>query len=95
MPPYYPQAKFDIPLLPLIQVEMQKKELIQGIPFWVDAQNRVYAFENKETPGTLHIGTYTPQTKTLQLRDDWKEVYEPRLQEYRRNLQARARVPAS
>jgi hypothetical protein len=93
--PYYPQAKFDIPLPPFVQVEMQKKELIQGIPFWVDGQSRVYAFENKETPGTLHIGTYNAQAKTLQLRDDWKEVYEPRLQEYRRGLQARARVPPS
>jgi hypothetical protein len=74
---------------------MQKKEIIQGIPFWVDAQNRVFAFENKETQGTLHLGTYNPQTKTLQLREDWKEVYEPRLQEYRRSLLARARVPAS
>jgi hypothetical protein len=74
---------------------MQKKEIIQGIPFWVDAQNRVFAFENKETQGTLHLGSYNPQTKTLQLREDWKEVYEARLQEYRRGLQARARVPPS
>ena len=74
---------------------MQKKEILQGIPFWVDGQNRVFAFENKETPGTLHLGTYNPQTKQLQLREDWKEVYEPRLQEYRRSLLARARVPPS
>jgi len=77
------------------KVGMHKKEIIQGIPFWVDTQNRFFAFENKETPGTLHLGTYNPQTKALQLREDWKEVYEPKLQEYRRSLQARARVPPS
>lgn len=74
---------------------MQKKEILQGIPFWVDTQHRVYAFENKETPGTLQLGTYNSQTQQLQLRDDWKQVYEQKLIDYRRSLQPRARVAAS
>lgn len=70
---------------------MQKK-IIQGIPFWVDGQ-RVYAFENKETQGTLLLGTYNPQTEQVQLREDWKEVYQAKLAEYRSKLQSRPRVP--
>ncbi len=73
---------------------MQKK-ILQGIPFWVDAQNRIYLFENKETPGTIVLGTYNPQTEKIQLREDWKDVYQPKLDEYRASLQSRARVPKS
>ena len=71
-----------------------KKELIQGIPFWVDAQNRIFAFEGKEVPtNPLWLGSYNTQTKKIDLRADWQAAYEEKLSEYRRSTAPRARVP--
>ena len=72
---------------------MQKK-LIQGIPFWVDGQNRVYAFETKEVPSNpLWLGTYNPQTEKLDLLPNWREAYAATLDDYRKKAAPRARVP--
>lgn len=71
-----------------------KKDIIQGIPFWIDAQGRVYAFEGKEVPAQpLWLGTYTGGK--LDLRADWEQAYKEKLETYRRNSAPRARVPAS
>jgi hypothetical protein len=73
-----------------------KKELIQGIPFWLDAQQRVFAFEGKEVPANpLWLGTYNPQSQKLELRADWQTAYQEKLAEYRRSCVPRARVPAA
>lgn len=71
-----------------------KKELIQGIPFWVDAQNRVFAFESKDIPANpLWLGTFNRQAQKVELRADWEAAYEDKLAEYRRTTAARPRVP--
>jgi hypothetical protein len=71
-----------------------KKEIIQGIPFWVDAQNRIFAFEGKEVPtNPLWLGTYNSTAKTLDLRPDWQTAYDEKLNEYRRSTAPRPRVP--
>lgn len=71
-----------------------KKEIIQGIPFWLDAQNRVFAFEGKEAPAhPLWLGTYNTQTKKVELRTDWEAAYQEKLTDYRQKSAARPRVP--
>lgn len=71
-----------------------KKELIQGIPFWVDAQNRIFAFESKEQPANpLWLGTYDPKTEKIELRPDWEAAYRDKLEHYRQTCAPRARVP--
>lgn len=71
-----------------------KKEIIQGIPFWLDSQNRVFAFEGKETPANpLWLGTYNSVHKKLDLRPDWRVAYEEKLAEYRQSAVARPRIP--
>ena len=73
-----------------------KKEVIQGIPFWLDTQNRIYAFEGKEVPSSpLWLGTYNPSTQKVDLRADWQAAYAERLEEYRRKTTPRPRVPTS
>jgi hypothetical protein len=72
---------------------MQKK-IIQGIPFWVDAQNRVFAFETKELPSNpLWLGTYNPQTEKVELLSNWREAYAQTLEDYHKKAAPRARVP--
>lgn len=72
---------------------MQKK-VIQGIPFWIDAQNRAFAFETKELPSNpLLLGTYNPQTEKVDLLHNWREAYAQPLEEYHKKAAARARVP--
>ncbi len=73
-----------------------KKEVIQGIPFWLDSQNRIYAFEGKEIPAQpLWLGSYSPTTQKIELRPDWEAAYKDKLESYRKNSGARARVPSA
>jgi len=73
-----------------------KKEVIQGIPFWLDNQNRVYSFEGKEAPvNPLWLGTYSPATQKIELRSDWEAAFKDKLEVYRKNSVARARVPSA
>jgi hypothetical protein len=72
-----------------------KKEVLQGIPFWLDLQNRVYAFEGKEVPAQpLWLGTYSQATQKIEFRPDWETAYKEKLETYRKNSVARARVPS-
>lgn len=72
---------------------MQKK-VIQGVPFWVDAQNRIYVFETKEVPANpIWLGTYNTQSDTVELAANWRELYAMNLEDYRKKAAPRARVP--
>jgi hypothetical protein len=72
---------------------MQKK-VVQGIPFWIDAQNRAFVFETKELPSNpLWLGTYNPQTEKVELLRNWREAYAQTLEDYHKKAAARARVP--
>jgi hypothetical protein len=73
---------------------MQRK-LIQGIPFWLDAQNRVYAYDPTTTENPIWLGTYSPQTEKIEFRDDWRDAYSSALVAYRQQNQARSRLPAA
>ena len=75
-------------------VRMQRK-VIQGIPVWLDTQNRVYAYDPVDTTNPLWLGTYSPQTETMTLRDDWKLVYQEKLEAYRKKSAPRNRLPAA
>lgn len=73
---------------------MFSKKLIQGIPFWLDTTNRVYAFETKDTPSnTIWLGTYNPETEKIDFQPAWREAYAANLEEYRTKAISRARVP--
>lgn len=73
-----------------------KKEVIQGIPFWLDSQNRIYAFETKDIPAQpLWLGSYNPASQKIELRTDWEAAYKDKLEAYRKNSLARARVPSA
>jgi hypothetical protein len=65
-----------------------QKEIIQGIPFWKDKSNNLYSFE---TDKKLHIGTYNSATDTYTLKDNWEQLYDSRLKQYRENLNQRDR----
>ena len=65
----------------------------QGIPFLCDPVTKtVYAYEKVPTQPYLALGTYNPETETFTLYDNWKELYEPRVQAYRASEKPRQRV---
>ncbi len=67
---------------------------LQGIPFLCDPVTKtIYAYEKVPTQPLLALGTYNPETETFTLLDNWKELYEPRLKQYRESLQPRSRLP--
>ncbi len=67
---------------------------LQGIPFLCDpATKTVYAYEKIPTQPLLALGTYNPEAETFTLVANWKELYEPRLKQYRESLQPRSRLP--
>ena len=67
-----------------------QKEIIQGIPYWKDKSNNIYSFE-PDKKNCIAIGTYDPTTDTCILKDNWQEIYEPKLKQYRENLNTRSR----
>jgi hypothetical protein len=72
---------------------MQRK-VLQGVPYWVDAQNKIYAYTQNDTT-YLCLGTYSPETEKVTLLPNWKELYTQKLMEYRTSAQARARLPVA
>lgn len=65
---------------------------LQGIPFLVDPATKIlYAYEKLPAQSLLALGTYTPESETFTLVDNWKELYEPKLKAYRDTLQVRSR----
>ena len=68
---------------------MQRK-VFQGVPYWIDSAQKVYAYDPKETTGTLWLGTVKDEKVTL--RNDWQAVYQPALEQYRSANTQRARV---
>jgi hypothetical protein len=70
---------------------MQRK-VFQGVPYWVDSSQKIYAYDPKETTGTLWLGTVKDEKVTL--RDDWQSVYQPALVQYRAVNGTRPRVAA-
>ena len=69
-------------------------KVLNGVPFLVDSANKViYAYEKPISANPLRLGTYDPQTETYQLLDNWKELYQPRLEAHRAAEKPRSRLP--
>lgn len=67
-----------------------QKELVDGIPYWKDKSNNVYSFE-PDKKNLIVIGSYNSEKKTVTLKPNWKELYQTKLDEYRKNLKNRER----
>ena len=67
-----------------------QKELVQGVPFWRDKSNNLYSFE-VDKKNLLTLGTFNPTTESYILKNNWKNLYESRLNDYRKNLNKRER----
>ena len=71
---------------------MQRK-VFQGVPYWLDSSQKIYAYDPKETTGTLWLGTVKDEKVTL--RPDWQAIYQPALEQYRGANGTRPRVAAA
>ena len=69
---------------------MQVK-IIKGMPFLVDAAKKIYAYEKNPT-SPLCIGTYNADTESYTLVENWKELYQSRLEAYRASEKPRSRI---
>ena len=67
-----------------------QKEVINGIPYWRDKNNNIYSFEI-DKKNLIQLGSFNQETQTLKLKDNWKELYQPKLEDYRNNLKNRER----
>lgn len=67
-----------------------QKEVIEGIPFWKDKSNNLYNFES-DKKNLFQIGTYNSETQTYILKDNWRDLYSEKLDNYRKNLSERDR----
>lgn len=71
-------------------------KVLQGIPFLVDpATKRIFAFEKPLQGEPLCLGTYDPIAETFQLIDNWKDLYQEKVEQYRQTEKARSRLPAT
>ena len=67
---------------------------LQGIPFLCDpATKTIYAYEKVPTQPLIPLGSYNPETETFTLVENWKALYEPKLQAYRASEKPRSRLP--
>lgn len=74
---------------------MQSKQ-IQGLWYLLDSRdNKVYAYEKEPTLPYLYLGTYSAETGKVTLREDWKEAYQGKLEQYRQNEKPRSRIPTA
>ena len=67
-----------------------QKEIVQGIPFWKDKSNNLYSFE-LDKKNLIQLGSFDQETQTYRLKDEWKEIYRVKLEEYRASLKNRER----
>lgn len=67
-----------------------QKEVINGVPYWRDKNNNIYSFEI-DKKNLIQLGSFNQETQTLKLKDNWKELYQPKLEDYRNNLKNRER----
>ncbi len=69
-------------------------KVLQGIPFLVDSATKtIYAYEKPVSANPLRLGTYNPETETFQLVENWKELYQPRVEAHRAAEKPRSRLP--
>lgn len=66
-----------------------QRQIIDGIPYFVDAQNRLFNWDTEATP--QHIGAYDPATKRITFLDNYLAPLADRLQDWRGKQQPRLR----
>jgi hypothetical protein len=69
-----------------------QRQIIDGIPYYIDSQNRVYNWDTEASP--QHIGTYDAASKRLTFLDNHLTPLADRLQEWRAVQQPRFRKQA-
>jgi len=67
-----------------------QKEVIEGVPYWIDKHCTLYSFE-VDKKNLLEVGKYNPTTEVLSLKNDCLEQYQQKLTSYRENLKSRSR----
>lgn len=69
-------------------------KVFQGIPFLVEpATKKIYAYEKPLQGTPLCLGTYDPESETFTLLENWKELYQPKVDAYRQSEKPRSRLP--
>jgi len=67
-----------------------QKEILEGVPYWKDKSNNLYSFEI-DKKNLIQLGSFDQETQTVKLKDNWRELYQPKLEEYRNSLKSRDR----
>lgn len=74
----------------IFKVLKMQKIIVHGVPFLVDKLNNLYSFE-QDKKNLIILGTYNPEKETYTLKDNWEELYQEKLDDYRKNLKNRER----
>lgn len=74
----------------ILTISKMQKEIIQGIPFWKDKNNTLFSFE-LDKKNIIQLGKFDVETETYILDTNWKELYSPKLNEFRTNSKNRDR----
>ena len=67
-----------------------QKIIVHGVPFLVDKSNNLFTFK-VDKKNLIQLGTYNPEKETYTLKENWEQIYQPELDEYRKNLKNRER----
>jgi hypothetical protein len=67
-----------------------QKVVVRGLPFLVDKFNNLYNFE-LDKKNVIQIGSYSPDTESYILKENWHTLYSEKLSNYRTNLKNRER----
>jgi len=57
--------------------------IVDGIPYYVDTANNLFAYGIDSTGPRLQIGTYDSATQRVTLAKNWRELLDARLPAYR------------
>ena len=66
-----------------------QRQIIHGVPYFIDSQNKLYLWESEEP--AYYIGTYAPDTKTVSYEPNCIKKLSERLDIWRNNQVPRTR----
>jgi hypothetical protein len=70
-------------------------KILQGIPFLVEPSTQsIFAYEKPLVGTPLRLGTYDMGQETFTLVDNWKELYQSKVDTYRASEKPRSRISA-
>jgi len=70
-----------------------QRQIIHGVPYFTDVQNRLYTWEPEGSPS--HIGTYDPVKKSVDFLPNHQAILDEKLATWRRTQHTRSRKPAA